>query len=180
MAHPLYIHYCPPTYVLVFLVVSFLLAFPPISDTYSSSPPFALHALPKTLSYCCSTNFYFRTAIYRQSLVLSKTSACALVISRNSIKIYYAERDISIYFITSLLFLFWKKNKRGLWDHRAVCVSLSPSNFFVMFAVGVISKASRRFVLPRTSSVVLYPVRYHIKPSLWYNVVFYKDVADLM
>jgi hypothetical protein len=31
---------------LVFLVVSFLLAFPPDSYTHSSSPPFMLHALP--------------------------------------------------------------------------------------------------------------------------------------
>jgi hypothetical protein len=36
------------TYVLVFLVVSFLLAFPPISYMHSSSPPFVLHALPLT------------------------------------------------------------------------------------------------------------------------------------
>jgi hypothetical protein len=34
--------YCPPTYVLVFLVVSFLLAFPPISYMQSSSSPFVL------------------------------------------------------------------------------------------------------------------------------------------
>jgi hypothetical protein len=40
---------------LVLTVVSFLLAFPPISYTHSSSPPFMLHALPTssslTLSY---------------------------------------------------------------------------------------------------------------------------------
>jgi hypothetical protein len=30
--------YCPLTYVLVFLVVSFLLSFPPVSYTHSSSP----------------------------------------------------------------------------------------------------------------------------------------------
>jgi hypothetical protein len=36
----------PPTYVLVFLVVSFLLTFPPISYVHSSSPPFVLHSLP--------------------------------------------------------------------------------------------------------------------------------------
>jgi hypothetical protein len=34
--------YCPPTYVSVFLVVSSLLAFPPISYMHSSSPPFVL------------------------------------------------------------------------------------------------------------------------------------------
>jgi hypothetical protein len=33
-------------HILVFLVVSFLLAFPPISYKLSSSPPFLLHALP--------------------------------------------------------------------------------------------------------------------------------------
>jgi hypothetical protein len=38
--------YCPLTYVLVFLVVPFLLAFPPISYMHCSSPPFVLHALP--------------------------------------------------------------------------------------------------------------------------------------
>jgi hypothetical protein len=38
--------YCPPIYVLVLLVVSFLLAFKPVSYMYFSSPPFVLHALP--------------------------------------------------------------------------------------------------------------------------------------
>jgi hypothetical protein len=38
--------YCPPTYVLVFLVGSSLLAFPPISYMHYSSPPFVLHAQP--------------------------------------------------------------------------------------------------------------------------------------
>jgi hypothetical protein len=41
-----YILYCPPTYVLIVLVVSFLLPFPPISSMHSSSPLFMLHALP--------------------------------------------------------------------------------------------------------------------------------------
>jgi hypothetical protein len=36
----------PPTYVLVFPVVSFLLACPPISYMHSSSQPFVLHAPP--------------------------------------------------------------------------------------------------------------------------------------
>jgi hypothetical protein len=36
----------PTPYVLVFLVVSFLLAFPPVSHIHSSSPQFVLHALP--------------------------------------------------------------------------------------------------------------------------------------
>jgi hypothetical protein len=35
----------PPTYILIFLVVSFLLAFPPIPYMQSSSPLFLLHAL---------------------------------------------------------------------------------------------------------------------------------------
>jgi hypothetical protein len=42
--------YYPPTTGLVFLVVSFLLAFPPISYIHSSSPPFVLHALPISFS----------------------------------------------------------------------------------------------------------------------------------
>jgi hypothetical protein len=36
----------PPTYILVFLVVSYLLAFPPVSYMHSSFPPLVLHALP--------------------------------------------------------------------------------------------------------------------------------------
>jgi hypothetical protein len=40
------LHPVPPTYVSVFPVVSFLLAFPPISYMHSSSTPFLLHALP--------------------------------------------------------------------------------------------------------------------------------------
>jgi hypothetical protein len=39
-------------YVLVFLVVSFLMAFPPISYMHSSSPPFVLHALPISVYMC--------------------------------------------------------------------------------------------------------------------------------
>jgi hypothetical protein len=38
---------------LVFLVVSFLLAFPPISYMHSSSPPFVLHALPISRLHKC-------------------------------------------------------------------------------------------------------------------------------
>jgi hypothetical protein len=38
--------YYPPIYVLVFLVVSFPLAFPPITYTRSSSPLFVLHDPP--------------------------------------------------------------------------------------------------------------------------------------
>jgi hypothetical protein len=41
---------CPPTYILVFLVVSFLLAFPPISYMHSSSHPFVLHSLSISFS----------------------------------------------------------------------------------------------------------------------------------
>jgi hypothetical protein len=36
----------PPTYVLVFVVVSFPLNFPPVTYTRSSSPPFMLHNPP--------------------------------------------------------------------------------------------------------------------------------------
>jgi hypothetical protein len=49
----------------------------------------------------------------------------------------------------------------GLWDRLAVCVSplsllgkgpsVLPPNFFVLYAVRVISEESRRLVLPRTS-----------------------------
>jgi hypothetical protein len=41
---------------LVFLVVSFLLAFPPISYMHSSSPPFVLHALPITSALLVENN----------------------------------------------------------------------------------------------------------------------------
>jgi hypothetical protein len=44
--HHILFKYCTLTYALVFLVVSFLLAFPPISYMHSSSPQFVLHALP--------------------------------------------------------------------------------------------------------------------------------------
>jgi hypothetical protein len=53
-SHPFYlskIHFNPPTYILVCLVVSFLLAFSPISYMHSSSPPFVLHALPISSSF---------------------------------------------------------------------------------------------------------------------------------
>jgi hypothetical protein len=46
--------YCSLTYALVFPVVSFLLAFPPISYMQSSSTPFVLHALPTLFSLTCS------------------------------------------------------------------------------------------------------------------------------
>jgi hypothetical protein len=39
-------YYYPPTYVLIFLVISFLLAFPPITYKHSSYLPSVLHALP--------------------------------------------------------------------------------------------------------------------------------------
>jgi hypothetical protein len=39
------------TYVLVYPVVSYFLAFPPISYMHYSSPPFVLHALPIKLQY---------------------------------------------------------------------------------------------------------------------------------
>jgi hypothetical protein len=39
-------YYCPPTYVLVFLVVSFLLASPPISYMHFTFLPCVLHTLP--------------------------------------------------------------------------------------------------------------------------------------
>jgi hypothetical protein len=42
------------TYVLVFLVVSFLLAFPPVSYMHSSSSPLVLHALPISSSFTWS------------------------------------------------------------------------------------------------------------------------------
>jgi hypothetical protein len=38
-------------------VVSFLLAFPPISYTHSSSPPFVLHDLPTSSSLTKSTSY---------------------------------------------------------------------------------------------------------------------------
>jgi hypothetical protein len=47
-----------PPYVLVFLAVSFLLDFPPISYMYSCSPPFMLHALPISSSLTWSFWLY--------------------------------------------------------------------------------------------------------------------------
>jgi hypothetical protein len=46
------------TYVLVFLVASFPLAFPPTTYTRSSSPPFVLHAPPISSSSPNATKVY--------------------------------------------------------------------------------------------------------------------------
>jgi hypothetical protein len=46
--------YYSPTYILVFLVVSFLLAFPPISYMHSSSPQFVLYVMPISSSLASS------------------------------------------------------------------------------------------------------------------------------
>jgi hypothetical protein len=43
-------NFSPHTYLLAFLVVSFILAFSPISYMHTSSPPFMLHALPISCS----------------------------------------------------------------------------------------------------------------------------------
>jgi hypothetical protein len=51
---------------LVFLVVSFLLAFPPISYMHSSPPPFVLHALPISSSFTWS----FLSPIYSRFLTV--------------------------------------------------------------------------------------------------------------
>jgi hypothetical protein len=50
--------YCPSTYVFVSLVVSCLLAFPPIIYKYSSSPLFLLHTLPISSSLTSSFECY--------------------------------------------------------------------------------------------------------------------------
>jgi hypothetical protein len=66
---------------LVFLVVSFLLAFPPISYMHCSSPPFVLYALPISSSLTYHSNYVWRgvqvmklliaNLIYLRSLHLS-------------------------------------------------------------------------------------------------------------
>jgi hypothetical protein len=55
---------------LVFLVVSFLLAFPPISYMHSSSPPFFLHALPISSSWLDHCNYVWRGVQLMKLLIM--------------------------------------------------------------------------------------------------------------
>jgi hypothetical protein len=61
--------------VLVFLVVYFLLAFPPISYMHSPSPPFVLHALPIS-SLLNHSNYIWTTVLVTKLLIMqfSQTS----------------------------------------------------------------------------------------------------------
>jgi hypothetical protein len=52
------LQYYAPTHILVFLVVSFLLAFPPKSYMHSSSPPFMLYIMPISCSLTWSFSLY--------------------------------------------------------------------------------------------------------------------------
>jgi hypothetical protein len=54
----------------VFLVVSFLLAFPQISYMHSSSPPFVLHALPISSSLTSSFELWMRSLDFSIDLIL--------------------------------------------------------------------------------------------------------------
>jgi hypothetical protein len=54
------IYYCSPTYFLVFLMLSFLLTFTPISYIDSSSPLFMLHALPISPSWIDHADYVWR------------------------------------------------------------------------------------------------------------------------
>jgi hypothetical protein len=56
------------------------------------------------------------------------------------------ERHIIRRFGTTVHFLFWG-NKRGLWDHFAICVSVYPHKFFVFYTGRVESKERRLFYL---------------------------------
>jgi hypothetical protein len=64
--------HCPPTYFLVFPVVSFLPAFPPISYMHSSSRPFVLHALPISSSLTYHYDYTWRgVQVIKLSLKMS-------------------------------------------------------------------------------------------------------------
>jgi hypothetical protein len=60
----------PPTFVLVFLVVSFLLVFPPITYTRSSSPPFVLLARPSHPPRLDYSNYTWRRVQITKILVM--------------------------------------------------------------------------------------------------------------
>jgi hypothetical protein len=70
--------YYPPTYVLVFLVVSFPLAFPP-TYTRSSSPPLILHAqqlrfiIRNDVWCCCGSIALKHIILISQTVTTSKT-----------------------------------------------------------------------------------------------------------
>jgi hypothetical protein len=75
----------PPTYVLVFLVASFLLAFPPICYMHFSSPPFILHPLHVKLVIAfyliiMSIFAWLTLTVKHTSLELRHRGICTLVI----------------------------------------------------------------------------------------------------
>jgi hypothetical protein len=62
--------YCPPTYVLVVLVVSFVLAFPRISCMHSYLTLFMLHALPISSSLTDHSNYIWRRIQVMKHLII--------------------------------------------------------------------------------------------------------------
>jgi hypothetical protein len=62
--------YCPPTYALVFLVVSFLLAFPPISYMHSSSPHSCYLPCPSHPCWRDHSNYTWRRVQVMKLLIM--------------------------------------------------------------------------------------------------------------
>jgi hypothetical protein len=77
-------------YIFVFLVVSFLLAFPPISYMHSSSPPFVLHALPISSFFTWSSWLYLEKSTSYEAPHYAVIVPRLLVIFRNKL-IFYGE-----------------------------------------------------------------------------------------
>jgi hypothetical protein len=69
------------TYILVFLVVSFLLAGPTIFYMHSSSPPFVLHALPTSCSWLDHSNHTWRKVQVMKLLIMQFPSTSRQYIS---------------------------------------------------------------------------------------------------
>jgi hypothetical protein len=60
----------PFNIVLVFLVVSFLLAFPPISYVNSSSPAFVLHAVSNSSSFTWRSHYIWRRVQFMKLFIM--------------------------------------------------------------------------------------------------------------
>jgi hypothetical protein len=72
------------TYVLIFLVVSFLMAFPPISYTHSSSSPFMLHARSSHPTWLDHSNYSWRRVHVMKLLIMQfSPTSCHLMSLRS-------------------------------------------------------------------------------------------------